>query len=699
MEFNKPINNILKDQVDTIHADAVKKAKLDFKTKVLDKVENLEHFEESKLLLSEQKRINDLIDKNEYPFYIRNYGSIDWLLNQFSSRYFLLNVDESVQLGEGIYLSQTRDLLYTRITDLKARIPRLTFDEFLSDKECRYFNYHNDFLNIEEEDLYKIVCWQLDSIIKVVSYEVDLLIRNHQEHCLKIKDPQDFIQSQTNVLDELLTSSLSNPNELKRLLSELHAFKDFDLDTYNDELLMSNYSSIGDKDDYGSLTPSKLKKVLTKLSNEPKKIFSNEFTIFHTLKAFSFWLGDVIKGNGIQEPFKYPVWEDMLNQKIDEAKQEIEPYIEAVNDYASNPENSKKKVRKFLRDEFLIQVDEFTTIKNKKFFVLLLDTNRLVLLLKFTVTELLFNDGAAYLDKIKEAYIIREISWCIADNYKKVFNKTDIFSHKNIDLISEIPKLSNQMVLDKDLAIEFDEIYKSFFESLFNSAIPIDLYNTLGRHIHLFDKVRSRLLNILDNAEPDGKILYIRSRLKQLEQRESKLKNSNDKTNKSKGKNNNYPKILKKFLKTEADFYNHAQPEFVIKPTSSKLKKTTETNRSFKYKKMKSGYSNLTYLKESLINKGFISKNTDLKDFRKAFSGEAIDKPIVWTGNMSELSYFIKQIHHNLKYVVNVKQEIWSITINCFIQENGEQYNRIKLRGQKVPATSKNIDSALNTLK
>lgn len=699
MAFNKPINNILKNQVDTIHADAVKKAKLDFKTKVLDKVKNLKHIEESKLVLSEQKRIKDLIDKNDHPYYIRNYGSIDWLLNQFSSRYFLLNVDESVQLGEGIYLSQTRDLLRTRITDLKARIPNLTFDEFLSGKECHYFNYYNDFHNIKEEELYKIVCWQFDSIIKVVSYEVDLLIKNHQEHCLRIKDPQDFIQSQANVLDQLLTSSLSNPNELKRLLSELHAFKDFDFDTYNDELLMNNYSSIGDKNDYSSLTPSTLKKVLTKLSNEPKKIFSNEFTIFHTLKAFSFWLGDVIKAKGIQEPFKYPVWEDMLNQKIDEAKQEIEPYIEAINDYASNPENSKKKVRKFLRDEFLVQVDEFITIKNKKFFILLLDTNRLVLLLKFTVTELLSNDGAAYLDKIKEAYIIREISWCIANNYKKVFNKTDIFSHKNIDLITEIPKLSNQMVLDKDLAIEFGEIYKSFFESLFNSAIPIDLYNTLGRYIHLFYKVRSRLLNILDNAEPDGKILYIRSRLKQLEQRESELKNSNDKTNKSKGDDNNYPKILKNFLKTEAKFYKHAQPEVVIKPKSSTLKKITKTNRSFKYKKLESDYSNLTYLKESLINKGFISKNTDLKDFRKAFSGEAIDKPIVWMGNMSELSYFIKQIHHNLKYVENVKQEIWSITINCFIQENGEQYNRIKLRGQKVPATSKNIDSALNTLK
>jgi hypothetical protein len=140
---------------------------------------------------------------------------------------------------------------------------------------------------------------------------------------------------------------------------------------------------------------------------------------------------------------------------------------------------------------------------------------------------------------------------------------------------------------------------------------------------------------------------------------------------------------------------NVPEQEVIEKPKNKiKLKQ-----KSFTYKKLKFEYPNLTYLKESLINKNLIAPDTELKYFRKIFSGEAIDKPIVWTGNISELSYFIKQLHNKLEYVENVKQEIWSITINCFIQENGEQYNRTKLRTQKVPATSKNIDSALNTLK
>lgn len=120
---------------------------------------------------------------------------------------------------------------------------------------------------------------------------------------------------------------------------------------------------------------------------------------------------------------------------------------------------------------------------------------------------------------------------------------------------------------------------------------------------------------------------------------------------------------------------------------------------SFTYINNLTGQTQLTDLMNALKRKNLIEKSTDLKDFRKAFSGEAIEKPIVWTGKISELSYFIKQLHNVLNLVEDLKQQQWAVTINCFIQENGEQYNRTKLRTQKVPTTSKNIDSALNTLK
>ncbi|WP_396601653.1 hypothetical protein [Algibacter sp. R77976] len=134
--------------------------------------------------------------------------------------------------------------------------------------------------------------------------------------------------------------------------------------------------------------------------------------------------------------------------------------------------------------------------------------------------------------------------------------------------------------------------------------------------------------------------------------------------------------------------------EIKIPKTKPKLK-----HQSFTYKKLRLESASLTDLRDSLKRNKLIAEDTSLSIFKKVFSGNKIEKPIVWTGNISELSYFIKQLHNNLKYVENVKQEIWAVTINCFIQENGEQYDRKKLRTQKVPATSKNIDSVLNTLK
>lgn len=139
------------------------------------------------------------------------------------------------------------------------------------------------------------------------------------------------------------------------------------------------------------------------------------------------------------------------------------------------------------------------------------------------------------------------------------------------------------------------------------------------------------------------------------------------------------------------------KPENIPEPQPKRKRKIKHC--SFTYINNVKRQSQLTDLMNALKRKELIAGDTELAAFRKIFSGVEIEKPIVWKGNISELSYFIKQLHNILKYVENVKLEIWTVTINCFIQESGEPYNRTKLRTQKVPATSKNIDSALNTLK
>lgn len=121
--------------------------------------------------------------------------------------------------------------------------------------------------------------------------------------------------------------------------------------------------------------------------------------------------------------------------------------------------------------------------------------------------------------------------------------------------------------------------------------------------------------------------------------------------------------------------------------------------KSFKYKKIITGEPNLTDLMHRLKENELIAHDTKLATFRKIFSGGAIDKQVVWTGKLSELSYFVRQLHKELKLVEDLKQKQWVVAINCFVDVNGEQYKRKKLRWSKAPATSGIIDSLLNTLK
>lgn len=159
-----------------------------------------------------------------------------------------------------------------------------------------------------------------------------------------------------------------------------------------------------------------------------------------------------------------------------------------------------------------------------------------------------------------------------------------------------------------------------------------------------------------------------------------------------------YIKTIKKWLENEKDFLKDIQPTIKELPAIS-IEDKSINNKSFRYKKYNECYSQLTDLMNALKKRNLIESNTDLASFRKIFSGESIDKQVIWIGNISELSYFIKQLHNELKYVEDLKQQQWAVTINCFIQVNNEPYDRTKLRTQKVPSTSKNIDLALNTLK
>ena len=121
---------------------------------------------------------------------------------------------------------------------------------------------------------------------------------------------------------------------------------------------------------------------------------------------------------------------------------------------------------------------------------------------------------------------------------------------------------------------------------------------------------------------------------------------------------------------------------------------------SFRYKGYDNNYDNLTYLFDSLKKNNFIADDTDSRIFKKVFSGKAITKPVVWTGNPSEFAYFIKLIYTINQYVYDLKQRNWEVACRCFVQADGTPFDRSKLRTLKKPQRSyKQLELAVDNLK
>ncbi len=164
--------------------------------------------------------------------------------------------------------------------------------------------------------------------------------------------------------------------------------------------------------------------------------------------------------------------------------------------------------------------------------------------------------------------------------------------------------------------------------------------------------------------------------------------------------NFHYGQIIREAL----EFIAEQEVEYGFASVKSKDKepKKPKTNNntplSFKYKDLVTKSPNITDLMNSLISKNLIDQQTELKHFRKVFSGGDIVKKIIWTGSISQLAHFIKHLHNVSEKVKDTKQNQWTITINCFVKPDGSLFDREKLRTQKAPVDAKEIEKTINTL-
>ena len=126
----KHINELLEQKVTSIFNSAREAAIREFAEVIGIKLSQLDLFHQLQLLMEEYKRLDEHEKASKHPFYIHNHANLQFLLNQFSSRTFLLNVDESEVLFDCIKLGRLKLEVYVKF-ELAARvIPQYSFEDF-----------------------------------------------------------------------------------------------------------------------------------------------------------------------------------------------------------------------------------------------------------------------------------------------------------------------------------------------------------------------------------------------------------------------------------------------------------------------------------------------------------------------------------------------------------------------------------------
>ena len=554
--FNKPINNIVKEHFKTMRGTAKQKAEKDFKVNILEKIDGLDDFRKLKLCVAEDGRIKSLKKEDKHPYYINN--SDDWLLTQFANRYFLLNIDETEEFIQSVYLGDYGSLIFKEIDSLIKKIPKLTYEDFIAGVQCEYLETFEFYYNIEKEDYYEISKWQMNVLLDIVQYDVLNVIRDYQKYCKTIDNPINFITNELFILEEEVLETITDATALKQILSKLYIFKNNDISKYNNDLLLENYPLFfNDENNYRKLNPENLKEPLNNISNDVKNIVSNELTLFYVLDTVLKWMKSIIKGKSLIEPFEYID----LKKKIDEVKGETEneyqKEIEELIDFCFNNEAiTSEQKKEYLRAKFEDEIDAYNKIKDKRIFFFLRDENENLLLENLRFSYIINDTLDEVLGELKKAYRILNVSWEISSIFFELFDSKTMYYKKDSGSHLMIHSLMNDMVLDKDDYNVLHSSMDNFFQRFQNDSVPLDIHfiNHRNIYIRLFEKCISRLQEILDNAEPSNKVLYIQTRLKELRQRELRFRTISERNEEFEDKEDKFPNLFKEFLSIEAEF-------------------------------------------------------------------------------------------------------------------------------------------------
>lgn len=564
MSLSKPINSSIKEYFKGIYTAAQERATKSFSELELT-LPGLTHFDQFKIVADEDKRIDSLIENSAYPFYVHNDD--DALLTQFANRTFLLNVDESKELAESIYLSKYHRILYSFLRELKNEITLFTYKQFVSGELSQYFGEFDSHYSTNEENYNQIKDWRAKQLVKIVSYESEMLIHQIQIACTANKNSLEYLLAEKEKAEFLLDTVELNGSLIKESIKKLSFLPGIDIDDFDNDLLAENLKIYRSQQlNWAAVNPHSLKNPLTKLKKGSLEVLSNEITIYFSIDKIASWIDDVINGIPIQQEYKVPNWNQLIASTRKSAQKEIKVLTESIERIAYEEAIPERDIKSFLNEQLDVYRQRFNKFEDKYFFYVLAE-NRKHLLKQMFITNAFFSDHVdRLLTSLHEAIIIQEVSWVIVQIHNDVFD-----THKMDDTESynhyTIMSLLNKMVLDKELYDSLHKPLEDFFTHFESYFLPIEIHFKNSREgLHnAFYKGIERLQSILNDSEPSKKILYLQSRLKELKHRELLLKQHEHEDGFGAGIDK-YSEFLKDFLLIESDFINETKDLFVIPP-------------------------------------------------------------------------------------------------------------------------------------
>jgi hypothetical protein len=559
--FAKPIHAELKPLFKTIFERGEQRAQQTF-AELENRINGADHFEQILTLYREDERTNKLIEESPHPYYVKN--SENDLLNYFASRTYLLNVDETAELEEAVYLSTYDKLLFDALDPLRKTVPQYTFDRFLAGEECSYYDHLPKEYVTDKDNYFAISDWQAAKMQKVVWHDFTYLLQQLQAAATNFADPVSNLLVIRKEVTRLLDEEKNDVATLKSALAKFQFLPASYLDDLDAQLLSDELSYYRKSDLHlKSITPASIGPALSLIEDNYEGLIGNELCLWFNLDQLEGWLEEVENGRSWKDDVSEPDWRALIDETRTAVEAEIETLTAAMEAIAYDEDRSKAEIGNYLIGEFEQYRTSFKAFEHKWLFALFRDNEESNAHIdRVIITNSFFGrDSEINLRLLHRAMVLHGMIWVTVQVYADVFETHRIeFPDDDTSYFSIMSHLST-MAPDK-------ELYEAMTNSLHDAVaylesyfLPFDLFKQNHREDfhHIFHRAVDRLQGILDDAEPSNKILYLQTRLKELRQRALKKSQITDDEREFGGYDDRYSNFFKEFLELEADYIDQVK--------------------------------------------------------------------------------------------------------------------------------------------